>query len=674
MVNTTVKELMALGIPTNVAVKLHDKFVDEGDEAGTASVIATGTTTSRLLADRFGDVFNVKDFGAVGNSTGVSGNGTDDTTAIQRALNAARDAGGGIVYFPKGIYRRPDTANKLLIYSNTTMEGDGDCSVLFHDDTVANPRRDLLEANSVSNVTFRNFKILGTAATYMTETNNSQCLGGTGITNLRVENVTFEGMRYMSTAFTQVNSAVFIGCRLYRCMRDGIRCTQSQNIVVTGCTLESVADDCIALHSVDSATAPPGSGFVVTNNVVTSCQNIKILGGKRVVVSGNTITRGTRGAINIGLVNNGPEGASPSLDVTVSNNVIQDTFGSLGRNSTIAIDSLPYTTSLGAVQPGVNSDPKPYNWLQVVDTVGATNAGVQNVRVENNTITATLPTTGVSTYSDYGYGLLYDRVTPWGTDPAITATSFSSHAIVVYGAVRGLRIAGNMISGLGTGVNAILLTTLTASSYPDFIDAVIEGNIIHDVPSSGISIIGGDANAARNLIIRNNVIDSDPYFRNSAHNADNTWTSGTAQLGIQTNGTITGSVITGNWFAHCASSIGPNTSPVAYVQNNYILCDPNSIADDALNKGVRALSRQHEFIHIKYNGDPTSATFGEIANMPLSAAGSIPTTGWYGAGHMVKNGSMTVAAGKVLIGWARLTTGTGHVSGTDWTPLYCTNS
>ena len=43
-------------------------------------------------------VFNVEDYGAVHDGT------TDDTTAIQAAINAAFSAGGGRVYFPKGIY------------------------------------------------------------------------------------------------------------------------------------------------------------------------------------------------------------------------------------------------------------------------------------------------------------------------------------------------------------------------------------------------------------------------------------------------------------------------------------------------------------------------------------------------------------------------------------------
>lgn len=82
---------------------------------GSSSVLATGTTHRRLLAERFAEVFNVKDFGALGDGT------TEDTDAIQAAIDAAIAAGGGRVVFPDGTY----LTGRLNGGSNLTFEGRG---------------------------------------------------------------------------------------------------------------------------------------------------------------------------------------------------------------------------------------------------------------------------------------------------------------------------------------------------------------------------------------------------------------------------------------------------------------------------------------------------------------------------------------------------------------------
>jgi hypothetical protein len=63
-----------------------------------AYVTATGSSTSRKLADRFAETFNVKDYGAQGDGA------TDDATAINAAFTAVNTASGGTVYFPPGTY------------------------------------------------------------------------------------------------------------------------------------------------------------------------------------------------------------------------------------------------------------------------------------------------------------------------------------------------------------------------------------------------------------------------------------------------------------------------------------------------------------------------------------------------------------------------------------------
>ena len=80
-------------------------------------VTATGSTTPRTLADRFAEIINVKDHGAVGN--GVA----DDTAAIQAALTAV-PSGGAEVFFPNGVYLISDTL-KIKSYTRVVFESWG---------------------------------------------------------------------------------------------------------------------------------------------------------------------------------------------------------------------------------------------------------------------------------------------------------------------------------------------------------------------------------------------------------------------------------------------------------------------------------------------------------------------------------------------------------------------
>lgn len=80
------------------------------------SVIAEGSDVPRMLKDRFADVINVRDFGAKGNGT------TDDTEAIQAALNVAQMAGGSTIVFPFGRYK---VSSPISIPSGCRLDGQG---------------------------------------------------------------------------------------------------------------------------------------------------------------------------------------------------------------------------------------------------------------------------------------------------------------------------------------------------------------------------------------------------------------------------------------------------------------------------------------------------------------------------------------------------------------------
>jgi len=93
-----------------------------------AQLVATGSTTSRLLADRWGEVKNVKDFGATGDGV------TDDTVAIQAALDSLTS--GGTLRFTVGTYIISMAASThsnscIVVPANVELVGAGKYATQF---------------------------------------------------------------------------------------------------------------------------------------------------------------------------------------------------------------------------------------------------------------------------------------------------------------------------------------------------------------------------------------------------------------------------------------------------------------------------------------------------------------------------------------------------------------
>lgn len=81
------------------------------------------------------NVINPRNFGALGNSNGTHGNGNDDTTAFQNALNAAPSKS---MFIPCGTYRI--TAPLTITDANPRwIFGNGECTQIYSDQTIAAP-------------------------------------------------------------------------------------------------------------------------------------------------------------------------------------------------------------------------------------------------------------------------------------------------------------------------------------------------------------------------------------------------------------------------------------------------------------------------------------------------------------------------------------------------------
>lgn len=120
-------------------------------------VTATGSTTSRSLANRFADVVNVKDFGAVGDGV------TDDTVAVASAV-AFINTNGGVLYFSVGQYLI-DAGTINITRNGVTIEGAGNGNVANLTPSTVAPSAIIIKGNGAGirvrgqSVTLKDFRL-----------------------------------------------------------------------------------------------------------------------------------------------------------------------------------------------------------------------------------------------------------------------------------------------------------------------------------------------------------------------------------------------------------------------------------------------------------------------------------------------------------------------------------
>jgi Calx-beta domain/Pectate lyase superfamily protein len=106
-----------------VSISILDDSINEADETiqvklsnpNNATLGANSSYTHTIIDNDRKSMINVKDFGAVGDGI------TDDTIAIQKAINIAYDRGGGVILFPPSVY----IVTSVNIRENITYQGYG---------------------------------------------------------------------------------------------------------------------------------------------------------------------------------------------------------------------------------------------------------------------------------------------------------------------------------------------------------------------------------------------------------------------------------------------------------------------------------------------------------------------------------------------------------------------
>ena len=110
----------------------------------------TGGTVSRTLQAKLFDVISAGDFGAVGDGV------TNNTTALQNAINYVAFIGGGTLYIPNGSY----VTGPLTLLANVSIVGSGKWSCSFIPSTANEVVFSLVEtANTVVSTVYSDFSI-----------------------------------------------------------------------------------------------------------------------------------------------------------------------------------------------------------------------------------------------------------------------------------------------------------------------------------------------------------------------------------------------------------------------------------------------------------------------------------------------------------------------------------
>jgi hypothetical protein len=140
-----------------------------------------------------------------------------------------------------------------------------------------------------------------------------------------------------------------------------------------------------------------------------------------------------------------------------------------------------------------------------------------------------------------------------------------------------------------------------------------------------------------------------------------------------------GYVLSGNEYRNVYSPYYPvnfdTLSERGHIESELLVCDPVGTGYDAGNRGIGIVpSAGPAFRFMIEDCDPSSPTWGNLKNTCRLQSGALPSSGTWVRGQIVWKQSLIVASGKVLLGWARITTGSGNVLGVDWEEIYATTS
>lgn len=384
---------------------------------------------------------DVKDHGATGDGT------TDDTAAIQAAIDASGNVGGtqtyGIVYLPSGDYRIRST---LTLKGNLRIVGSGEGTFLDFSSPTSNPDN-LFEwsGSAIDDVVLEKMRLRGpgTDSGDGTSTGVGIKLDGSHIERFKAIDLRIERFRYGMhlNASTRIEAPEIRGCWIDECSYAGIRLLNSHDALIHGNHV-----DCD--RSVEGAVGNGVSGLVgiwcgefstgalghidlgVHNNHVYSAAYEGInIHAKHASVTGNNVRNcGQTGLMFEPLIMTDPDDDDAAMLSVISGNVVRD---SVGQNIVVRHDPVNNVRAAG----------------RIAITGNATSGGNVGIRV------------GQDTSATYG-----------PTDVSVTGNVCINHATNAIRVIKGRRIvlSGNIADGVACGLSiesTSKVVTVTGGTY-----------------------------------------------------------------------------------------------------------------------------------------------------------------------------------------------------------------
>lgn len=649
-------------------------FSESGVGAGTwKATSTTGLSPSQAPADRgaaelvdgsgrlwelvFSDVVTIDAIGA--DSTGIN-----DCSALCSAFLSSFY----VLRFGYGTYSAdlPITARAL---GHMKIEGVGQQS------TILNWRGDLTAQNmwNFDNSALSSLYISDVSIKGSHDTNRSNIAAypllvkNCNVVNIR--NVEVFYSRAMGIVVRGANSVDVGDCYVHHCARDGINTANCISSKIVKNRVEFVDDDAIANHN---QVYIKGRSCVIEGNTVFMSQGIKCLGAQATTISSNSvdffwaqgISVSTQAVDGVEL-----EGVNAAISNSICGNTITNPI------DRIALDGLnqgaPFVRVSGESSqagvlsgvPGVKSDPSEYNYniYSFSDNNSSTPiSSSHNIVINGNTLGRDMPKTG--NLSDLGLGMPWLRDGEYDIDLSANVSYTYQRAFEVIGCIKGVMISSNTVSSVRS------FAFLSGDS--DVSCVYFKSNICSDCD---IGIVCPAGSLTYDATFEGNDFDLDPYFIDSDHNLDGTWSTAGARTFAFLQGN-TGFKFIRNRFKNlsrlCDADVENSVNAGSLTWHENILhADPFAEGFNTSNKGcgeAPLIGFALEYAECAQS----AANYGEVYRLPFSGKFSMPTAGKYIRGEFVKRIGVTLqgVGGNQYVnnGWIRLTTGSGHVAGTDW--------